>query len=405
MKELILFALLFLSFFGASGQVLYDNGPIILDGSSAHFSVHGNKWSSNALTYFFQNGTGDISGAGERQAIRDAFELWACVTPLTFSEVSTASNADIVILWGNRNHGDGFPFDGTGNLLAHAFFPPPNGGSIAGDIHFDDEENWTLSYKTTPNQPIDLVTVAAHEIGHSIGLRHSSNPDALMYAYYSGSHRFLHVDDIEGIQSIYGNGTDDSGLDDIRLVCFSPVIINYLDPCGNGIVVNSWTSSSNIQMLSYNSSSVTIRAINSSALGNGWVRALLSDGQELTDNFDVGTPNLNFRYSLENISLPNNSPTSLVKGVWSQVRVTCSSSCGDLNGGRWEYTATNSSTRNGSNNTLLILPNSETSRVKISYRSCNDCGCSNWHYNWFDVVQGGLIPTGEGGEEWPGGGF
>lgn len=96
-----------------------------------------------------------------------------------------------MILWGSNNHGDNFSFDGSGNVLAHAFFPPPNGGSIAGDIHFDEDESWTLKTKNTSNQPIDLMTVAAHEIGHSLGLNHSSEPNALMFAYYSGSYRFL----------------------------------------------------------------------------------------------------------------------------------------------------------------------------------------------------------------------
>lgn len=36
-------------------------------------------------------------------------------------------------------------FDGAGNVLAHAYLPPPTGSTAAGDAHFDKSENWVLA--------------------------------------------------------------------------------------------------------------------------------------------------------------------------------------------------------------------------------------------------------------------
>ncbi|KRZ29228.1 Acyl-protein thioesterase 1 [Trichinella pseudospiralis] len=106
------------------------------------------------------------------------------------------ANIDIAFL--QQNHGDGEPFDGQGGILAHAFFP-----RYGGDVHFDDDEYWTPE----PNSGVDLYAVAAHEIGHSLGLKHSKNRNALMapfYQTYSNSGIHLHNDDIQALQYLYG---------------------------------------------------------------------------------------------------------------------------------------------------------------------------------------------------------
>jgi hypothetical protein len=168
---------------------------------NAEYVLQGNKWDITNLRYGFQNFSGDLTQNQIRSAITSAFSYWAAVTPLSFSEVPNNQDPEIRIRFATGDHGDGSPFDGGGGVLAHAYYPPPNGGDIAGDVHFDDDESWTIDL---PPSGIDLFTVAAHEIGHALGLAHSTVKEALMYPYYGGPHRFLDQDDIDGIQQLYG---------------------------------------------------------------------------------------------------------------------------------------------------------------------------------------------------------
>jgi hypothetical protein len=168
----------------------------------AEYDVEGRKWDRTALTYRIINSTPDVPTADIRSAVGTALALWENASALTFTE--TQASADIEISFGSGDHGCGHSFDGAGNVLAHAFYPPPNNGAIAGDAHFDEAETWSVNIPV-PAGRFDFLTVAAHEFGHSIGLAHSRVRGALMFPSYSGAQRFLHQDDIDGVRAIYGS--------------------------------------------------------------------------------------------------------------------------------------------------------------------------------------------------------
>ncbi|KAF8729500.1 hypothetical protein HU200_017438 [Digitaria exilis] len=137
-----------------------------------------------------------------------AFSRWAAATNLKFSETSSESDADITIGFYSGAHGDGEPFDGPLGTLAHAFSPTD------GRFHLDAAEAWVagagdddVSRSLSSTGAVDLESVAVHEIGHLLGLGHSSVPEAIMYpTIRTGTRKVeLEEDDVQGIQSLYGS--------------------------------------------------------------------------------------------------------------------------------------------------------------------------------------------------------
>ncbi|XP_071445795.1 matrix metalloproteinase-2-like isoform X2 [Hetaerina americana] len=176
------------------------------------YVLKGSKWEYTNLTWSLRIPptlkTKYLDPRAVQRELKEALEIWAENSKLTFDMVNH-DNADIVIEFSRGYHGDGFPFDGRGKILAHAFFP---GRDRGGDAHFDDDEIWLMQRESNgvaEEVGTSLFAVAAHEFGHSLGLAHSSTVGALMYPWYQGSitqegkYR-LPDDDMYGIQQLYG---------------------------------------------------------------------------------------------------------------------------------------------------------------------------------------------------------
>jgi len=134
-----------------------------------------------------------------------AAQVWAEQANLNFTVV-TDNGADIgsgSYQQGDPNHGDirfgGYDFGAGNTTVAQAYAPPPaNNYDLAGDVKFNTAEVFTIG--TT----FDLFTVASHEIGHALGLSHSTNSRAIMFSTYGSAFLSLYSDDISGIKAIYG---------------------------------------------------------------------------------------------------------------------------------------------------------------------------------------------------------
>ncbi|KAM0927216.1 hypothetical protein ACQ4PT_003284 [Festuca glaucescens] len=140
-----------------------------------------------------------------------AFARWSDATTLRFAEAAPGADADITIGFYAGDHGDGEGFDGPLGTLAHAFSPTD------GRFHLDAAEAWTVASDggdaSSPGA-VDLESVAVHEIGHLLGLGHSSVQGSIMYpTIRTGTRKVeLETDDVQGIQSLYGTNPDFKGV-------------------------------------------------------------------------------------------------------------------------------------------------------------------------------------------------
>lgn len=136
--------------------------------------------------------------AAFQAVVADAFEKWSDYADIQFEYTAEVASADIALGW-DRIDG----FDGT---LAETIYQysPVTSELIWAEIRFDVAEDWVMSGDLSSSWQTDFYAVALHEIGHAIGLDHTSDLDSIMYTWY-GSVFDLTGTDITGIQALYGS--------------------------------------------------------------------------------------------------------------------------------------------------------------------------------------------------------
>ena len=193
-------------------------------------------------------GTADLSDGSEFDAVRRSFATWAAVScsNLKFDEVLPLEQGDRrvgyfpgvtnrnLVLWrtqtcasavpandpcltqgGCSNKYDCWEGDSSAIATTTTTAATSTGEILDADIELNDP---AFTFTTADGPPCapggtrvgcvayDVQNTITHEAGHTMGLGHSSDPNATMYAFAPNgdtSKRMLHADDVRGICDIY----------------------------------------------------------------------------------------------------------------------------------------------------------------------------------------------------------
>lgn len=182
-------------------------------------------WKSSCISYAVnQNGTQSLDPEDTRAIIRKTFQAWSDVpcgtggkdgtASMTFQERDPVSckmseynkegpNLNVVLF-----QDDDWKYRGIDGTLAKTSvtYNDETGEIYDADIEVNAANN-TVTISDDPQKvQYDLQAILTHEVGHFIGVAHSSESSAVMFASYSpGSmaQRTLSDDDVDAVCAIY----------------------------------------------------------------------------------------------------------------------------------------------------------------------------------------------------------
>lgn len=167
-----------------------------------HANWAGHKWSFLPVPYKIYTQPGGVNGVSGtfatavRPVIVSAFRRWttpsvSCTkwnstdtgdfsTPSGLAAVNPGDGTHRVIFLGGADWKYGSSTLGVTNIT----YDPQTGEIFGADMEMNNNIPWKVSGGVS-NPNYDVESVVTHEAGHFLGLEHSPNSAAIMYAYYS----------------------------------------------------------------------------------------------------------------------------------------------------------------------------------------------------------------------------
>jgi hypothetical protein len=166
------------------------------------------KWGTLFVSFYVNPANADVSNSAAISALQGGMETWNTQSGTSFrfgyagqvSAATTGYDGKNVIL---------FRSDSNGSTIASTYAWSSGGVLVDSDIVFWDGGFKFFTGSGGCSSGAYIEDIAAHELGHAMGLLHSSSTDATMYARYSTCSqqmRTLSADDVAGARMLYSGG-------------------------------------------------------------------------------------------------------------------------------------------------------------------------------------------------------
>ena len=185
-------------------------GAAALHTSAAAYTTYA-RWASGPVTVYVNPANHDVSQAAAIAALQAGMDAWNTQSGTSFRWQYGGTVTDTATAYDNRNV---VMFRNTSNGSAIATTYSWWSGSnelLDSDIVFWDGPFTFFTGSTGcggVSNAAYMEDIAVHELGHALGMNHSTDTDATMYpsySYCSMKNRTLAADDISGAKALYPN--------------------------------------------------------------------------------------------------------------------------------------------------------------------------------------------------------
>jgi hypothetical protein len=177
---------------------------LLLAGAASAYVLMGVKWPTGTNMGFTVN-LASAKISGQLSSVLSAAATWSALNPSGFRMTYQGPTAVVGYHYDGANT-IGWQDQGASSTLATTYTWSSGATILENDIVFNDAQTWSIT-----GGSYDVETVALHEMGHVVGLDHSSS--GIMQAYYAGIQRSIYADARAGFYAMYGAPAGGGGSD------------------------------------------------------------------------------------------------------------------------------------------------------------------------------------------------